>query len=200
MKKAVTIFLLVFVALAAAGCDVMDALKLTLPQKFAISVFFYNYRATLTERRRTAAARGARDAEAETVLDALDMLREQQEADRLLMTGWARSNTSMMDEAIRRRPEDWTYRSSRAALALQLNDMTGYEEQLRSAEQLAEEFRLNPRGTPGSWRPTSKPPSRGCARLTGIPARNARRSIRPRRAIHRTPETDGRGPIHARLD
>jgi hypothetical protein len=49
-----------------------------------------------------------------------------------------------MDQAIQRRPGDWTYRVSRAALALEQGDWTAYEQQAASAVQIAAERDIDP--------------------------------------------------------
>ncbi|MHB9031750.1 MAG: hypothetical protein ACYC6L_01755 [Anaerolineae bacterium] len=59
------------------------------------------------------------------------------ESDKLMGEGWLNLDPAKMDEAIQKRPGDFTYRSGRAALALMDGDLATYNRQRAEAEALA---------------------------------------------------------------
>ena len=58
-------------------------------------------------------------------------------ADELMAEGRSQRDPDDMDEAISLRPQDWTYRVSRGALALERGDTKGMDEHLVVAQALA---------------------------------------------------------------
>ena len=79
------------------------------------------------------------DDEVDAVLDAVDMVMNLQEADKLMAEGRVKRDVGLMDQAIQSRPGDWTYRTSRAAVALEQNDVSGFQAQMDTAQQLIAE-------------------------------------------------------------
>jgi hypothetical protein len=75
------------------------------------------------------------DDEADAVLDAYEVIKNLNEADKLMDKGRQQRDAAAMDQAIQRRPEDWTYRVSRAALALEQWDWEGYIQHATAANQ-----------------------------------------------------------------
>ena len=84
------------------------------------------------------------DDEADAVLDAYEVIRNLNEADKLMDKGRQERDPAVMDQAIQRRPGDWTYRVSRAALALEQGDWTAYTEQTGAAAQIVGERGIDP--------------------------------------------------------
>jgi hypothetical protein len=84
------------------------------------------------------------DEEADAVLDAYEVISNLHEADKLMDKGRQERDATAMDQAIQRRPGDWTYRVSRAALALEQGDWTAYEQQTASAAQTVGERNIDP--------------------------------------------------------
>lgn len=73
------------------------------------------------------------DAEVDAVLDAYEVIDTIHKADQLMAEGSRNRDASKMDEAITMRPGDWTYRVSRAALALEQGDIGQYKTQFDAA-------------------------------------------------------------------
>lgn len=73
------------------------------------------------------------DAEVDAVLDAYEVIDTMHKADNLMSEGSRDRDASKMDEAIAMRPGDWTYRVSRAALALEQGDIGLYKTQFNAA-------------------------------------------------------------------
>jgi len=84
------------------------------------------------------------DDEADAVLDAYEVISNLHEADKLMDKGRQERDSAAMDQAVQRRPGDWTYRVSRAALALEQGDWATYEQQTASAAQIAGERDIDP--------------------------------------------------------
>jgi hypothetical protein len=94
-----------------------------------------NWLGTANIARRAVTGRSG-DSEVDAVLDAYDVLSNIHEADRLMAQGMAQGDADAIDQAIARRPGDWTYRTARAAVALINGDAETYEEQRSEAEQI----------------------------------------------------------------
>jgi hypothetical protein len=84
------------------------------------------------------------DEEADAVLDAYEVVSDMHEADKLMDKGRQERDPAAMDQAIQRRPGDWTYRVSRAALALEQGDWSTYQQQAGTAAQMAGERGIDP--------------------------------------------------------
>jgi hypothetical protein len=84
------------------------------------------------------------DDEVDAVLDAYEMIKNLNEADKLMDKGRQERDPAAMDQAIQRRPGDWTYRVSRAALALEQGDWATYEQQTGAAAQTVGERGIDP--------------------------------------------------------
>jgi len=84
------------------------------------------------------------DEEADAVLDAYEVVSNMHEADKLMDKGRQERDPAAMDQAIQRRPGDWTYRVSRAALALEQGDWTTYSQQTGAAAQIVGERNIDP--------------------------------------------------------
>jgi hypothetical protein len=73
------------------------------------------------------------DAEVDAVLDAYEVIDTMHRADKLMTEGSRERDAATMDEAINMRPGDWTYRVSRAGLALEQGDIGLYQAQFDAA-------------------------------------------------------------------
>ncbi len=102
-----------------------------------------NWAATVNIGRRAATGHSG-DPEVDAVLDAYDVLSNIHQADQLMEQGMEQGDAALMDQAIQRRPGDWTYRTSRAALALISGDETTYEAQQAQAEQIVAQNNMDP--------------------------------------------------------
>lgn len=63
----------------------------------------------------------------DAAVDAADVVMKFQQAEDLMAKGRRNSDPKAMDEALKLRPNDWTYELSRANLALQLGDVDRYQ-------------------------------------------------------------------------
>ncbi|MBN1640748.1 MAG: hypothetical protein JXA09_05900 [Anaerolineae bacterium] len=84
------------------------------------------------------------DAEADAVLDAYEVISNLHEADVLMDKGRQERDAGPMDQAIGRRPGDWTYRVSRAALALEQGDLDAYRAQTDAAYSIVDQRGIDP--------------------------------------------------------
>jgi hypothetical protein len=73
------------------------------------------------------------DAETDAILDAYQVIDNMHRADKLMDEGRDARDASKMDQAIAMRPGDWTYRVSRAGLALEQGDVGQYNAQFDAA-------------------------------------------------------------------
>ncbi|MFH1650682.1 MAG: hypothetical protein ABID87_01050 [Chloroflexota bacterium] len=77
------------------------------------------------------------DEEADSAIGLIKTIHAVQVGDRLMDEGREERDAAKMDEAIERRPKDWTYRTSRAALAFEQGDYTTAHRQSQEAFTLA---------------------------------------------------------------
>ena len=77
-----------------------------------------------------------RDPEVEAVMNAYTVIDNINRSDQLMEEGRQNRDPAKMDQAINNRPEDWTYRSSRGALALEQGDVTTAKQQFAEAEAI----------------------------------------------------------------
>lgn len=84
-----------------------------------------------------AALIGSGEDEVDAVLGIYGAVKGVVNADKAMDEARANGDAAAMDEVIASRPHDYTYRSSRAVLALAHGDMDSYEEQMRSFEEIA---------------------------------------------------------------
>jgi hypothetical protein len=84
------------------------------------------------------------DDEADAALDAYDVVSDINEADKLMEEGRLYRDPAKMDQAIALRPDDWTYRSSRAALALDAGDMDTYQTHATAHFRLTDGGKVDP--------------------------------------------------------
>jgi hypothetical protein len=78
------------------------------------------------------------DEETDAVLDAYQVIDTIHQADKLMDEGRDERDASKMDQAIKMRPGDWTYRVTRAGLALEQGDLTQYSAQVDAAAQASQ--------------------------------------------------------------
>ncbi len=102
-----------------------------------------NWTASINLTRRALTGRSG-NAEVDAVLDGYEVLSNLHQADQLMEQGRAEDNPDLMDEAITRRPGDWTYRTSRAALALAAGDTATHEAQQAEAEDIVRQNNIDP--------------------------------------------------------
>ncbi|MFC2040331.1 hypothetical protein ACFLTW_04075 [Chloroflexota bacterium] len=77
------------------------------------------------------------DEEADAAMGLVKTIHDVQVGDRLMDEGREQRDATKMDEAIERRPNDWTYRTSRAALAFEKDDFRTADDQSSEAFNLA---------------------------------------------------------------
>jgi hypothetical protein len=97
--------------------------------------------------------------EVTAALGALSTIDNVNKADALMDEGReARDNRNLdgavtkMDEAIKLRPRDWTYRTSRAVLALDRGSLSGYDADVKAARELSPDRTISGRTVSGSDR------------------------------------------------
>ena len=80
---------------------------------------------------------------ADAALDTIDTIASISKGDNLMGEGRRDRDGTKMDEAIGLRPADWTYRVSRAALALEEGDVDAWADQLKIASNVAAQQKAN---------------------------------------------------------
>jgi hypothetical protein len=90
--------------------------------------------------------------EVTAALGALETIDKVNKADALMDEGRDKGDPGKMDEAIKLRPSDWTYRTSRAVLALDKGDLGGYDANVRAAQERSLDRTVNGRTVSGSDR------------------------------------------------
>ena len=90
--------------------------------------------------------------EVTAALGALSTIDNVNKADALMDEGREKSDPAKMDEAIKLRPGDWTYRTSRAVLALDRGDLSGYDANARAAQERSPDRTIGGRTVSGSDR------------------------------------------------
>jgi hypothetical protein len=78
------------------------------------------------------------DEETDAVLDAYEVIDNIHKADKMMDEGREERDASKMDQAIKMRPGDWTYRYSRAGLALEQGDLAQYNAQVAAAAEASQ--------------------------------------------------------------
>lgn len=78
-------------------------------------------------------------AELGAALDAAEVIKAQEEADRLAAAGTAQGDLSLIDQAIEQRPNDWSYHEQRAALLLAQGDDGAAQAAFATSETLVQE-------------------------------------------------------------
>jgi hypothetical protein len=78
------------------------------------------------------------DEETDAVLDAYEVIDNMHKADELMDEGVRDRDAGKMDQAINMRPGDWTYRVSRAGLALEQGDLAQYQSQYNAAQSASQ--------------------------------------------------------------
>jgi hypothetical protein len=91
-----------------------------------------------------AALIGSGDDEVDAVLGIYGAVKGVVNADKAMDEARASGDAAAMDEVIKSRPHDWSYRSSRAVLALAQGDMATYEQQANSFAEIAREQGVPP--------------------------------------------------------
>ena len=77
------------------------------------------------------------DREADAAIDAAMVVKNIKEADELMEKGRQDRDAAAMDDAIAKRPDDWSYRTSRAVLSLEQGDMAAYDQESAEASERA---------------------------------------------------------------
>jgi hypothetical protein len=90
--------------------------------------------------------------EVTAALGALSTIDNVNKADALMDEGRENRSPTKMDEAIKLRPRDWTYRTSRAVVALDLGSLSGYDANVKSAQELSLDREIGGRTVSGSDR------------------------------------------------
>ena len=90
--------------------------------------------------------------EVTAALDALKEIDKVNKADALMEAGRKGKDPKKMDEAITLRPKDWTYRTSRAVLLLDLGSIGQYDANVKAAQDLSTSRTINGRTISGSDR------------------------------------------------
>jgi hypothetical protein len=90
--------------------------------------------------------------EVTAAVGALETIDNVNKADALMDEGRDKRDTAKMDEAIKLRPRDWTYRTSRAVLALDQGNASGYDADVQAAQELSPDRLVGGRTVSGSER------------------------------------------------
>jgi hypothetical protein len=90
--------------------------------------------------------------EVTAALGALSTIDNVNKADALMDEGRENRSPTKMDEAIQLRPRDWTYRTSRAVVALDLGSLSGYDANVKAAQELSLDRQIGGRTVSGSDR------------------------------------------------
>jgi hypothetical protein len=90
--------------------------------------------------------------EVTAALGALSTIDKVNKADALMDDGRKNRDAKKMDEAIELRPKDWTYRTSRAVVALDLGSLSGYDANVKAAQELSLNRQIGGRTVSGSDR------------------------------------------------
>jgi hypothetical protein len=90
--------------------------------------------------------------EVTAALGALSTIDNVNKADALMDEGRELGSTEKMDEAIKLRPGDWTYRTSRAVLALDRGSLGRYDADVKAAQELSPDRTIGGKIVSGSDR------------------------------------------------
>jgi len=85
-----------------------------------------------------------RDPEVEAVMNAYTVIDNINQSDNLMEEGRRDRDPAKMDQAINNRPGDWTYRTSRAALALENGDVDTAQQQFAAADAIVQQGGIDP--------------------------------------------------------
>ena len=85
-----------------------------------------------------------RDPEVEAVMNAYTVIDNINRSDQLMEEGRQNRDPAKMDQAIDNRPGDWTYRTSRGALALEYGDVETAQEQFVAADAIVQQGNIDP--------------------------------------------------------
>ncbi len=85
-----------------------------------------------------------RDPEVEAALGAYTVIDNINRSDKLMEEGRQNRDAEKMDQAIQNRPDDWTYRTSRGALALEQGDVDAAQEQFDVADAIVQQGNIDP--------------------------------------------------------
>lgn len=91
-----------------------------------------------------AAGASTGDPDADAALDAFLVVKKINDADNLMDKGRQEHDPAPMDEAIKMRPGDWTYRLSRGTLALDQHDYDTAQTHFDEADRIAAERGIDP--------------------------------------------------------
>ena len=84
------------------------------------------------------------ESEADAAADSLVVVSSIREGNKLMEEGRRERAPELMDRAIRLRPNDWTYRVSRGALALEKGDMEAWKTQMKAADNMVMTAHVDP--------------------------------------------------------
>ncbi len=85
-----------------------------------------------------------RDPEVEAVMDAYTVIDNINRSDQLMEEGRNNRDHDKMDQAITNRPGDWTYRTSRGALAIEHGDVETAQQQFVAADAIVQQGNIDP--------------------------------------------------------
>jgi len=85
-----------------------------------------------------------RDPEVEAVMNAYTVIDNINRSDKLMEEGRNNRDPDKMDQAIQNRPGDWTYRTSRGALAIEYGDVTTAQQQFAAADAIVQQGSIDP--------------------------------------------------------
>jgi hypothetical protein len=130
MKKSMLILSVAFILIFLQGCTLND------------EEFLWDFALAWAEANPISAASRALtgssgDDQVDAALDAYDSIKSLREADKLMERGKVFRDFTDMDDAIDKRPNDWSYRVSRSVLHLEFGDIDRFEDDRWEAEELA---------------------------------------------------------------
>ena len=85
-----------------------------------------------------------RDPEVEAALGAYTVIDNINRSDKLMEEGRQNRDHDKMDQAIQNRPGDWTYRTSRGALAIEHGDVETAQQQFAAADAIVQQGNIDP--------------------------------------------------------
>jgi hypothetical protein len=85
-----------------------------------------------------------RDPEVEAVMSAYTVIDNINRSDQLMEEGRNNRDPDKMDQAIQNRPGDWTYRTSRGALAIEHGDVETAQQQFAAADTIVQQGNIDP--------------------------------------------------------
>ncbi len=131
IKKILLILVCVWSLLGAVGCE---ALYMIIPEFYLMQLVQEWAEADVPRHGLSSATGRTGQSDVDAVLGTGDLVSKVEASDKLVEEGMATGDPAKIDQAIANRPTDWSYRVSRASLAIEQNDVTTFTAQLQEAK------------------------------------------------------------------